>query len=103
MKLKFKFKIITLLTLSFLLQSCYMSASISSIDPESPSNPNPIVFKNKINGGEFVSGSGDYEYTQLRRYKVKAAVGVYYSKVYQTTPNGYRIYNSMQGSLISNE
>ena len=79
-----------------------MNASITDLNQVAPIQDNLPVFKNKIAGGEFVSGAGNYEFTQIRRYKVKATVGSYQSKVYQTTPRrGYRLYNTVQGSLLS--
>lgn len=80
-----------------------MNASITDLSPSLPTQDNLPVFKNKIAGGEFVSGAGNYEFTQVRRYKVKATVGSYQSKVYQTTPRGYRLYNTIQGSLLSSQ
>lgn len=79
-----------------------MNADITNLNspPAEPSVDLPVI-KNKITGGEFVSGAGNYELTQIRRYKVKATVGSYQSKVYQTTPRGYRLYNTIQGSLLS--
>lgn len=87
---------------SFLLTSCFMSASITDLNPQASENIN-VVMKNKIRGGEFVAGSGEYEFTQLRRYKIKSAAGMYYSKVVQKTPRGYKIYNSLQGNLLNHE
>lgn len=78
-----------------------MNASITDLNPSAPIQEELPVFKNNITGGEFVSGAGNYEFTQIRRYKVKATVGSYQSKVYQVTPKGYRLYNTLQGSLLS--
>lgn len=78
-----------------------MNANITDLNPVPEAVEDSPIFKNKITGGEFVSGAGNYEFTQIRRYKVKATVGSYQSKVYQTTPRGYRLYNTIQGSLLS--
>lgn len=90
-----------LFSISLTLTSCFMNAAITDLNPAPPSQEDIPVFKNKIAGGEFVSGAGSYEFTQIRRYKVKATVGSYASQVYQVTPKGYRIYNTIQGSLLS--
>lgn len=89
-----------LFSISLTLTSCFMNAAITDLNPAVPQESSP-VFKNKIAGGEFVSGAGSYEFTQIRRYKVKASVGSFASQVYQVTPKGYRIYNTIQGSLLS--
>lgn len=78
-----------------------MNADITSLNPVPAPVEDIPIFKNKITGGEFISGAGNYEFTQIRRYKVKATVGSYQSKVFQTTPRGYRLYNTIQGSLLS--
>lgn len=78
-----------------------MNADITNLNPATAPAQDIPIFKNKITGGEFISGAGNYEFTQIRRYKVKATVGSYQSKVYQTTPRGYRLYNTIQGSLLS--
>lgn len=95
-------KLLLVIASSFLLTSCFMSASITDLNPQPSDNTN-VVMKNKIRGGEFVAGSGEYEFTQLRRYKIKSAAGMYYSKVVQKTPRGYKIYNSLQGNLLTHQ
>ncbi len=71
--------ILLVIVSSLLLTSCFMSASITDLNPHAPLDNN-VVMKNKIRGGEFVAGSGEYEFTQLRRYKIKSSAGMYYSK-----------------------
>ncbi len=60
-----------------------MNADITNLNPAAAPVQDIPIFKNKITGGEFISGAGNYEFTQIRRYKVKATVGSYQSKVYR--------------------
>jgi len=63
--------------------------------------PNPIATSEKASGAEFVSGTDQYENSQLRNYKVVSSVGSYYGALGVKTARGYKVYSSVQGAMIS--
>lgn len=88
------------------LTGCSMQASIFSTE----NSPLKIVIQEKPGGAEFVSGAtgattgaaGAYVTTVPSGYKVQAAVGHFLPEpVLTTTVRGYKVYSSIQGSMIS--
>lgn len=78
---------------------CSMTASI---DPTSVIDPVSII-QEKPGGAEFVSGStGTYQTTATLHYKVQASVGHYIGQpVLETPTRHYKVYSSVQGSMLS--
>jgi hypothetical protein len=85
----------------FGLSGCYMSGGISAIDPGSSNLPG--LEKPLLTGGDFVAGSGQYELTPVRKYKILSAAGGYQPKVVTKTARGYKVYSSIMGNMISEE
>ncbi|NCN42539.1 hypothetical protein GW916_14980 [bacterium] len=80
-----------------LLSACSEGGELSLKDPLR-------LFRKAEPGSEFVSASSQFESSLSRGYKVQQTVGTFNSKVKQTsTPRGYTLYYSVQGSLISDE
>lgn len=91
--------IVLLLGCFFSLTGCYIKGSITDLD----SSDLPSIKLGSEKGGEFVSGSDQYELTQLRRYQVMSSAGSYNKELVAVTPRGYRIYSSVQGTIISGQ
>lgn len=84
------------------MSGCYMSGGISNLSGTIPMpsvSPKPLATV----GNEFVSGSAQYENTLLRNYKIISSAGSYNRELVTKTPRGYRIYSSVQGSMISED
>lgn len=73
-----------------------MSASLVKVHP----SPIDNVF-DKVVSSEFVSGSNQMQNTLINNYKVISSVGSYNKELYSKTPNGYGVFTSVQGTLIS--
>lgn len=78
---------------------CYINSSISSLN----SNGSPVFKVDNPGGTEFVSGSNQYEMTQIRRYQIISSSGSYSREIKAKTPKGYSLYSSVQGALISGQ
>jgi hypothetical protein len=64
-----------------------------------PSQPSVI----RMSGAaEFVSGSQQGEKT-INNYTVDVSAGAVFSKLESTTPNGYKVYSTVQGAMISED
>lgn len=63
----------------------------------------PVTSLSTATGVEVVSGSSTGEKTLLNGYTVDASVGAVRDKLESTTPNGYKVYNGVQGSIVSGE
>jgi hypothetical protein len=50
-------------------------------------------------GVEVVSGASTGEKTLVNGYTVDASVGAIHDKIESTTPNGYKVYNGVKGSI----
>ena len=81
---------------------CSVDASLKSL--LNSAAPGGISLQ-KATGAEFVSGSlGQYQDSPLRHYKIESAVGSFITKPIITTPGrGYKVYSSVQSSVISDE
>lgn len=78
--------------------ACSVTASIDSTSEE----PVTIKIQNKPAAAEFVSGSTGAYQTTARGYKVQASVGHYLAEPVQETPTRhYKVYSSVQGSMLS--
>ena len=95
-----KFKVGVLLVSLLGLSGCYMSGGISDL---APSTAIPGLDKTRANGAEFVSGSGEYETTFLKKYKILSSSGGYNAKVMVKTARGYKVYSSVMGTMLSKE
>lgn len=80
------------------LSGCYMSGQITNINDDSSFLPGVSL---KPAGTEFVSGSGQFKNTPIRNYKSLSSVGSFQSQVIQTSPNGYKMFSSVQGVVAS--
>ncbi len=83
------------------LSGCYMSGGIGALDPASGTAPS--ISKPLSRSADFVSGSGEYETTFLKKYKILSAAGGYNSQVVTKTTRVYKIYTSVIGSMLSKE
>lgn len=79
------------------LSGCSLDATLEDI-----SKPF-IPFFQKVSGAEFVSGSTAEYQTTLNGYKVMASVGHYIPNQALKTPNGYFVFSSVQGNMLSDE
>lgn len=67
-------------------------------------NPISSILTKSSPGSEFVASSSQFQTSLTRNYKVQHATGSFASKLKQTsTPSGYKVYFSVQGSVISDE
>ncbi|MBL7670391.1 MAG: hypothetical protein JNM39_07880 [Bdellovibrionaceae bacterium] len=93
------FKIIGFLMLLLGISGCYMSGSVTPLEPQSQ-----IVSSSGIPSMEAVSGSTkSYEVTSLSGYIVKHSVGLMLDKQYSVTPNGYHAFTQINGRMTSDE
>lgn len=99
-------KTLVFISMAIVLSGCSMEASIFSTDLPTLGN----LFQEKPGGAEFISGAtgadpgspGAYVETVPQGYKVQAAVGHFLPKPVQTTTiRGYKVYSSVQGSMLS--
>lgn len=89
------------LLLALATLGCQLNASITNL--RSVDDQNGVETLEKNGAGEFVSGSGQYQTTLIREYRVLSSVGSAQGELTQTTPNGYRVYFTVQGVVVSNE
>lgn len=61
---------------------------------------NPIKLAT-AQGVEVVSGASTGKKTLVNGYTVDASVGAVRDKLESTTPNGYKIYNGVNGAIVS--
>lgn len=102
MKTQFK-KIILipgLITLGLFLNAC--SASVS-VEPLVPLPSLSEIFTKMGSSSEFVSASTTPQLTALNQYSVIASVGSPSRDLVVTTPNGYKVYQTVQGTMISGD
>jgi hypothetical protein len=78
------------------LSACSMSGSITSLDPTATSTR-----LDKASGGDFISGSGKTQLSLVRRYGIQASSGSWNGSIQNTTPRGYKVYSSIEGTMIS--
>lgn len=90
-------KYLCLLAVGFTLTACQMDVSIQQATVALPSSP--ISQKAQLN--EFVSGSSQLQVTS-GNYRVDSSFGSYTSKIEETTQDGYKVFISAQGNIISN-
>lgn len=81
----------------FALTACQMDASIQQATVAQPTSP----FSQKAQLNEFVSGSGQLQVTS-GNYRVDSSFGSYTSKIEEKTQDGYTVYISAQGNILSN-
>lgn len=88
------------ITLGFAaLVGCSEGGQLNLINPNTGRN-----LTKSVPGSEFVSSSAQFEQSLTRQYKVQQSLGSFSSKMVQTsTPSGYKLYYSVQGSVISDE
>jgi hypothetical protein len=55
----------------------------------------------QVGGAEFVSSSAQYENTLLNNYHVQQSVGDFLPTLEQTSANGYKLYSTVQGQMLS--
>jgi len=80
-----------------LVSACSIDASLKGLNPGEILNP----FE-KPRAAEIVSGSSQYRLTQ-NNYQVSASAGNVYDKLNGTTSNGYQVYITVQGQMLSEE
>lgn len=99
---------LVLAALALMATGCSVDASLTNTNLEIP----PVVILEKPGGAEFVSGAtGSYQNSMgslpetaslANRYKVQASVGHYLGSPVQETPvRHYKVYSSVQGSMLS--
>lgn len=94
MLLVFKFTLCAILSLS--LTGCSIDSSLFGV-----ALPDLDLFQ-KTQGAEIVAGSNQYQVTGTG-YKVSASAGNVYDKVSGSTNNGYKVYITVQGQMLSEE
>ena len=63
-----------------------------------PLNPISVA---TAQGVEVVSGASTGKKTLVNGYTVDASVGAVRDKLESTTPNGYKVYNGVNGAIVS--
>ncbi len=94
MQLVIKFTLLVISSLS--LSACSIDSSLFGVQL-----PELNLFQ-KTQGAEIVAGSNQYQNT-LNNYKVSASAGNVYDKVSGQTGNGYKVYITVQGQMLSEE
>lgn len=61
-----------------------------------------VVAQEKPSGAEIVSGSTQYQLTS-NNYQVRASAGSVYDQVRGTTSNGYKVFVTVQGQMLSED
>jgi hypothetical protein len=85
--------------LTFIMAISVLLSGCGRIDFDSDSPLRRLIgLKTK---GEFVSGSTQYQTSLFNNYKLQTSLGGHEPRLRQTTVNGYKIYASVQGSLMS--
>ncbi len=86
-----------LMVLSLVTTGCSLDSALFGVNP-SPS----LNALSKTQGAEIVSGSTQYRLT-ANNYLVSASAGSVYDKVNGTTSNGYKVFVTVQGQMLSEE
>ena len=84
-----------LIVLSLVNTGCSLDSALFGV------NPSKIGLQ-KTQGAEIVSGSTQYRLTS-NNYLVSASAGSVYDKINGTTSNGYKVYITVQGQMLSEE
>ncbi len=84
-----------LIVLSLVNTGCSLDSALFGVN-------SPITGLSKTQGAEIVSGSTQYNLTS-NNYLVSASAGSVYDKVKGTTSNGYKVYITVQGQMLSEE
>ena len=85
-----------LIVLSLVNAGCSLDSALFGV------NPLKGISLQKTQGAEIVSGSTQYRLTN-NNYLVSASAGSVYDKINGTTLNGYKVYISVQGQMLSEE
>jgi hypothetical protein len=85
-----------LIVLSLVNTGCSLDSALFGVNPIKG-----ITFQ-KTQGAEIVSGSTQYRLTG-NNYLVSASAGSVYDKINGTTSNGYKVYITVQGQMLSEE
>jgi hypothetical protein len=85
-----------LIVLSLANTGCSLDSALFGV------NPVPSLVYQKTQGAEIVSGSTQYRLT-ANNYLVSASAGSVYDKINGTTSNGYKVYLTVQGQMLSEE
>lgn len=97
-------KFYLVISLLVLISGCYLQTSITELNPKSDSSSDYPIIKVDANlASEFVSGSDQYQTTLVNRYKILSSSGSFNRDLVNKTPNGYKVYSSVQGVLISKQ
>ena len=94
MRFVIKFTLLVISSLS--LSACSIDSSLFGVQL-----PKLNLFQ-KAEGAEIVAGSNQYQNT-LNNYKVSASAGNVYDTVSGQTGNGYKVYITVQGRMLSEE
>lgn len=86
----------SLIALSLFNAACSLDSSLFGVNPVAEA-----VFQ-KAQNSEIVSGSTQYRLTS-NNYLVSASAGNVYDKLSGTTSNGYKVYITVQGQMLSDE
>ncbi len=90
----------TLLLATLLVATSACGKVSLNIDGMTPGSGFPFLRLSK--GAEFVASAQQGEQT-LNGYRVDTTVGSVYSKLEAQTPNGYKVYSTVQGHLVADE
>lgn len=85
-----------LIVLSLVTTGCSLDSSLFGL------NPLPRLGLQKTQGAEIVAGSNQYRFT-ANNYRVSASAGNVYDRLSGTTANGYKVYLTVQGQMVSEE
>ncbi len=77
-----------------LTTGCSLDSSLTGLSLED------LIPFQKTQGAEIVAGSTQYFHT-ANNYKVNASAGNVYDQLRGTTSNGYKVYITVQGQMIS--
>lgn len=82
-----------------LMSACSIEANVSELFPV----PDLSNLLSQTQGGEFVSGSTQYETTVNQGYRVQVSVGSYIKELKSVTPSQYTVFTSIQGDILSDQ
>jgi hypothetical protein len=85
-----------LIAMGLMTSGCSIDSSLFGVK-----QPEPVIMA-KSQSAEIVSGSTQYRLT-ANNYHVSASAGNTYDKVTGTTANGYKVYITVQGEMLSEE
>ena len=95
--MKYLMSLFIVISSAGLLSACSVSGSITEVGTTAAS----VI--SQTGGGELVSGSNQNAKTTSGLYKVQSSTGQKLAPLKLTTASGYKVYQSVQGALVSTQ